>query len=132
MTYADLARRVAGAQPLLLLAICVLSQWTAERITSQYRLSEADCVKCLAQLDRIGIIELRPLHRCRLKLAKTFRWRRCSWSACSGWRKTLRSSPRPTRSWPGKTARATPWCWPCAAGNSKPLNNCGVRTSRLA
>jgi len=29
----------------------------------------------LAQLDRIGIIELRPLNRYRLKLAKTFRWR---------------------------------------------------------
>jgi hypothetical protein len=29
----------------------------------------------LAQLDRIGIIELRPLNRYRLKLAKTCRWR---------------------------------------------------------
>ena len=27
------------------------------------------------QLDRIGIIEMRPLNRYRLKLAKTFRWR---------------------------------------------------------
>ena len=27
------------------------------------------------QLDRIGIVELRPLNRYRLKLAKTFRWR---------------------------------------------------------
>jgi hypothetical protein len=27
------------------------------------------------QLDRLGIIELRPLNRYRLKLAKTFRWR---------------------------------------------------------
>ena len=30
---------------------------------------------CLVQLDRIGIIELRPQNRYRLKLAKTFRWR---------------------------------------------------------
>jgi transcriptional regulator with XRE-family HTH domain len=93
LDFAELARRVADAQPLLkemtaeqeravvadkkllLVAICVLSQWTLEQITSAYRLSEADCVKCLAQLDRIGIIELRPLNRYRLKLAKTFRWR---------------------------------------------------------
>ena len=93
LDFADLARRVADAQPLLremtqeqeravvadkkllLVAICVLSQWTLEQITAQYRLSEADCVKCLTQLDRIGIIELRPLNRYRLKLAKTFRWR---------------------------------------------------------
>ena len=91
--FAELARRVADAQPLLkemtaeqeravvadkkllLVAICVLSQWTLEQMTAQYRLSEAECVKYLVQLDRIGIIELRPLNRYRLKLAKTFRWR---------------------------------------------------------
>ncbi len=93
LDFAELARRVADAQPLLkemtaeqeravvadkkllLVAICVLSQWTLEQITATYRLSEAECVKYLAQLDRIGIIELRPLNRYRLKLAKTFRWR---------------------------------------------------------
>ena len=93
LDFAELARRVADAQPLLkeltqeqeravvadkkllLVAICVLSQWTLEQITGYYRLSEADCIKYLAQLDRIGIIELRPMNRYRLKLAKTFRWR---------------------------------------------------------
>jgi len=93
LDFAELARRVADAQPmlremtqeqesavvadkkLLLVAICVLSQWTLEQITTAYRLSEADCIGYLAQLDRIGIIELRPLNRYRLKLAKTFRWR---------------------------------------------------------
>ena len=93
LDFADLARRVADAQPLLaelseaqekavvadkklmLCAICVQSQWTLEQITSSYRLSEAEGVKYLAQLDRIGIIELKPMNRYRLKLAKTFRWR---------------------------------------------------------
>jgi DNA-binding Xre family transcriptional regulator len=93
MDFAELARRVADAQPLLkeltqeqekavvadkkllLCAICVLSQWTLEQLTSHYRLSEAECIKYFVQLDRIGIIELRPLNRYRLKLAKTFRWR---------------------------------------------------------
>jgi DNA-binding Xre family transcriptional regulator len=92
LDFAELARRVADAQPLLqrltpeqeravvadkkllLVAICVLSQWTLEQMTTAYRLSEAECVKYLVQLDRIGIIELRPLNRYRLKLAKTFRW----------------------------------------------------------
>jgi len=91
--FADLARRVADAQPLLaqltqeqesavvadkkllLVAICVLSQWTLEQITSSYQLTEAEGIGYLAQLDRIGIIELRPLNRYRLKLAKAFRWR---------------------------------------------------------
>ncbi|MBW8723249.1 MAG: helix-turn-helix transcriptional regulator [Polaromonas sp.] len=93
LDFADLARRVADTQPLLaelteaqekavvadkkllLAAICVLSQWTLDQITASYRLSEAECIKYLAQLDRIGIIELKPLNRYRLKLAKTFRWR---------------------------------------------------------
>ena len=93
LDFGEVARRVADAQPLLkeltqeqeravvadkkllLVAICVLSQWTLEQITSYYRLSEAECIKYLAQLDRIGIIELRPMNRYRLKLAKTFRWR---------------------------------------------------------
>jgi len=32
-------------------------------------------VKHLTLLDRLGIIELKPLNRYRLKVAKTFRWR---------------------------------------------------------
>ncbi len=93
LDFAELARRVADAQPLLkqltqeqeravvadkkllLCAICVLSQWTLEQLIGRYRLTEAECIKYFAQLDRIGIIELRPLNRYRLKLAKTFRWR---------------------------------------------------------
>lgn len=93
LDFAELARRVADAQPLLeeltqeqersvvadkkllLCAICVLSGWTLEQITGEYRISEAECIKYFAQLDRIGIIELRPLNRYRLKLAKAFRWR---------------------------------------------------------
>jgi DNA-binding Xre family transcriptional regulator len=93
LDFAELARRVADAQPLLkeltqeqeravvadkkllLCAICVLSQWTLEQVTHEYRLTEAECIKYLAQLDRLGIIELRPMNRYRLKLAKTFRWR---------------------------------------------------------
>jgi DNA-binding Xre family transcriptional regulator len=93
LDFAELARRVADAQPLvqqltqeqeravvadkklLLCAICVLSQWTLEQVSTEYRVSEAECIRYFAQLDRIGIIELRPLNRYRLKLAKTFRWR---------------------------------------------------------
>ena len=93
MEFAELARQVADAQPLrdelsesqesqvvadkqmLLVATCVLSHWTLEQMTSSYRLSEADVVKQLTRLDRIGIIELRPLNRYRLKISKAFRWR---------------------------------------------------------
>ncbi len=93
LDFADLARRVADAQPLrselsqeqerqvvadkklLLVAICVMSQWTVEQMTDTYRLTEAEVIRNMAKLDRIGIIELRLLNRYRIKLAKTFRWR---------------------------------------------------------
>ena len=91
--FAELARQVADTTPrrneltldqekavvadrrLLLMAICCLSQWTFEQIVATYTLSDAECVKYLAQLDRLGVIELRPLNRYRLNVAKTFRWR---------------------------------------------------------
>jgi transcriptional regulator with XRE-family HTH domain len=93
MDFADLARKVADAQPLrreltheqesaviadrklLLVAICAFSQWTFEQMVATYSFTDAECVKYLVQLDRLGIIELRPLNRYRLKVAKGFRWR---------------------------------------------------------
>jgi transcriptional regulator with XRE-family HTH domain len=93
MDFAELARKIADAQPLrreltleqeqavvkdrklMLLAICAFSQWSVEQMTSTYAVTEAECVKYLLQLDRLGIIELRPLNRYRLKVAKGFRWR---------------------------------------------------------
>jgi transcriptional regulator with XRE-family HTH domain len=92
MDFAELARKVADAQPLrreltlaqekavvadkrlLLLAICCMSQWTFEQIVTTYAYSDAECVAYLLVLDRLGIIELRPMNRYRLKVAKTFRW----------------------------------------------------------
>ncbi len=93
MDFAELARRIADAQPprpeltleqekavvadrkLLLLAICCSSQWTCEQMVATYALSEAECIKYLVQLDRLGMIELRQHNRYRLKVAKGFRWR---------------------------------------------------------
>jgi len=92
LDFADLARRVADSAPLMLeltlaqekavvadrtllvVAICVISQVPAEEILATYELTEAKLVKALTQLDRIGIIDLRPGNRYRLKVAKGFRW----------------------------------------------------------
>ena len=93
MDFAELARQVALASPLrreltqeqeravvadpklLLAAICTLSQWTLEQIVETYALSKPQAVACLMALDKLGFIELRPNHRYRLKIDKTFRWR---------------------------------------------------------
>jgi DNA-binding Xre family transcriptional regulator len=91
--FADLARKVANALPLmteltyeqeaavvkdpllLLVAICVLSYWEYEQIVQIYQLTEAQCTAKLLALDKLGVIELKPMNRYRLKVAKTFRWR---------------------------------------------------------
>ena len=93
LDFAELARRVADAQPLrheltlaqekavvadrklLLVAICCLSQWTFEQMLASYRLTEVELIRCLTRLDKIGVIELKPLNRYRLMVSKTFRWR---------------------------------------------------------
>jgi transcriptional regulator with XRE-family HTH domain len=93
MDFAELAGKVADAQPLsreltleqekavvadrklLLLAICCLSHWAFEQMVATYSFSEPECIAYLVVLDRLGIIELRPLNRYRLKVAKGFRWR---------------------------------------------------------
>jgi hypothetical protein len=93
MDFCELARVVADAQPLrreltleqekavvadkrmLLIAICCLSQWTFDQIVTTYAVSEPECIAYLVALDRLGVIELKPMNRYRLKLAKTFRWR---------------------------------------------------------
>ncbi|TVT78529.1 MAG: helix-turn-helix transcriptional regulator [Denitromonas halophila] len=92
LDFADLARKVADSQPLLqqltlaqeravvadrqllMVAICVMSQMSLTEILASYALTEADGVRCLAALDRLGIIDLRPGNRYHLKVAKGFRW----------------------------------------------------------
>ena len=91
--FAELSRRVVHSTPLMteltyeqetavnkdpklmLLAICVLSYWTFEQIVSTYQITEAQTTAGLLQLDKLGVIELKPLNRYRLKVAKTFKWR---------------------------------------------------------
>ena len=68
-------RAVVADRKLLLAAISCLSQWTFGQILSTYRFEETELITYLARLDRIGIIELKPMNRYRLHLAKTFRWR---------------------------------------------------------
>ena len=88
----DVLRRAADARPqlnaltllqetslvakprLLLVAICCLGDWSMEQIVETYRLTEAECIGCLLELDRLGLIELRPLNRYALRVSNAFHW----------------------------------------------------------
>lgn len=60
---------------LLLVTVCVLNRWTMENITSFYKLSDAECIQKLAQLDKLKIIELLPKNKIKLLVATNFSWR---------------------------------------------------------
>ena len=59
---------------LLLMAISCLGHWTLEQILETYELTEPECIVLLAELDRLGLIELKPLNRYRLRVSNAFRW----------------------------------------------------------
>ena len=60
---------------LTLVAVCVLNRWTMQDILSYYHISENECVRHLARLDRLNVIELLPKNRIRLRVAPNFSWR---------------------------------------------------------
>ena len=63
------------AEPaLLLVAICAIQQMRVDEIVDLYTLDEAQCIKLLLKLERIGILEVHENNRIRLRLARTFAW----------------------------------------------------------
>ena len=68
-------RALVSEPHLLLVAICCVGQWSLAQIVETYDLSAAACIKCLARLDRLGLIELKPSNRYRMKVSRAFRWR---------------------------------------------------------
>lgn len=59
---------------LLLVAVCVLNQWRVTEIVAAYQMTEAECIQKLLMLERIGILQLMPENRVKLKVARDFDW----------------------------------------------------------
>ena len=68
-------RSLVADPVLLLVAVCCLGQWSFEQIVETYRVEPAPCTAALVRLDRLGLIELKPLNRYRLCVSRAFRWR---------------------------------------------------------
>jgi len=63
--------------PALMLALYLtLNRWTQADVLARYRFTKAEWSRLLARLDRLGIIELLPENRYRLRTARNFRWTR--------------------------------------------------------
>src|SRR5262249_22037276 len=57
-----------------LMAICCLGHWSLEQVLETYDLSEPQAILLLAELDRLQLIELKPLNRYSLRVSNAFRW----------------------------------------------------------
>jgi hypothetical protein len=59
---------------LFIVAVSALNLIDIERMQTLYEITEADIVKCLTRLDKIGFLELLPNNRVKLLVSRTFGW----------------------------------------------------------
>ena len=62
-------KEIAYNLSLLLVTVLVLNRWSMTEIIEHYNLSETECIRHLAHLDRLHIIELQPDNRIKLLIA---------------------------------------------------------------
>ena len=59
---------------LLLVAIHAVNHWTFDEIVATYTLSKTECIRLLARLDKLGIVDLLPNNKIRLRVTQNFSW----------------------------------------------------------
>jgi DNA-binding Xre family transcriptional regulator len=67
-------KELVGDEKLLLVAVSVRNRLGFEDIVRNYALSETECIRCLARLDKLKIIDLLPGNRIKLRIDEDFRW----------------------------------------------------------
>ncbi|WP_321783661.1 helix-turn-helix transcriptional regulator [Paraburkholderia sp. J94] len=65
---------LVGNERLLLVTVCVINHWSIDDVVATYSVTEAECLKHVLTLDRMGILRLLPGNRIRLLLARDFAW----------------------------------------------------------
>lgn len=59
---------------LLLVAVSVRNRFNFDDILAHYQISSSECVRCLAKLDKLKLIDLLPGNRIKLRIGDDFRW----------------------------------------------------------
>lgn len=67
-------KQLVANKGLLLVAVCVVNGYRFEEILSQYQFSEPELIQQLVALDKLGVIELLPANRIKMKISPDFRW----------------------------------------------------------
>jgi DNA-binding Xre family transcriptional regulator len=69
-------RELVSDVRLLLVGILAISYWTFQEMLETYRFGAAELTGLLTRLDRLGVIELLPENRFKVRLARNFSWRK--------------------------------------------------------
>ena len=67
-------RELVSDLRLLLVAVHALNHWSLDEIVETYALQKTDCIRLLARLDRLRIIDLLPNNKIRVRVAPNFAW----------------------------------------------------------
>ncbi|WP_133471629.1 helix-turn-helix domain-containing protein [Paraglaciecola marina] len=59
---------------LLLIAVCVRDAWKFDEIVNYYDIDKLECIRLLARLDKLKIIDLLPNNHFKSLIAQDFRW----------------------------------------------------------
>jgi len=70
----DQEKELIADTKLMLVAVCVRNHLNFNEIISNYQVSEPECIKYLAKLDRLNIIDLLPGNKIKLRIAEDFHW----------------------------------------------------------
>jgi transcriptional regulator with XRE-family HTH domain len=73
LTY-EQEKEIINDPKLFVIAVSVLNLISIEQIIKIYLITEAEMVKYLVRLDKIGFLKLLPNNRIKLLIARTFRW----------------------------------------------------------
>jgi DNA-binding Xre family transcriptional regulator len=66
--------QILASPRLLLMAVCVRDGWKFSEIIDYYNIDEFECIRLLAKLDKLRIIDLLPNNHYRSLIAQDFRW----------------------------------------------------------
>ncbi len=67
-------KEIIGDHKLLVVAVSAMNHISFEDIVRIYDLTDAEAVRCLTRLDKIGFLELLPNNRVKLLISRTFGW----------------------------------------------------------
>ncbi|MCE3254356.1 MAG: family transcriptional regulator [Cellvibrio sp.] len=63
-----------GDKKLLLVAVCARDGWSFNDMITHYHISEHECIRLLARLDKLKMLQLLPGNKYKLLIAQNFRW----------------------------------------------------------